>query len=123
MPPKILELYQRYLDQGRFEEAYEIWSQAAENHLTLQLNYAKLPSKCKGKGKAPTFRTQTLAERDSIDAGAATEWRHRLSRLVRKCLELEARVKSALHTPFEGGTHKFALATKLHTDIVYSGKK
>ena len=42
--------------------------------------------------------------------------------MVRECLELEAIIQSAMHTPFERGTPKFALAKKLHTDIVYSGR-
>ena len=58
-----------------------------------------------------------------VEAGAATAWRLRLSRFVRKCLELEARIKSSFHEPLLIGTAKYILAKKLHTDIVYSGRR
>ncbi len=59
--PKVQERDPERLSQGLFTDAYDIWNQAIENHLALQLNKAKLPSTCKGKGKVPTFILQTLA--------------------------------------------------------------
>ena len=108
-----------------FTAAYAIWSEAAENHLTLQLKSRRLPSKCKGRRQVPNFKTQTLAAKGThrIGAGAATEWGLRLSKLIRKCQELEARLKSAFHITIERGTERFALAKALHVDIIYSGRK
>ena len=57
-----------------------------------------------------------------VQAGAATAWRLRLSKFVRKCLELEARLKSSFQEPLLPGTEKFTLANRLHTDIILSGR-
>ncbi len=86
LSPAAERKYREHLAQGRFTEAYDIWNQAAENHLALQLKSAKLPRKCQGKGKVPTFKTQTLAALGTrlVETGAATEWSLRLCKLIRK---------------------------------------
>ena len=90
--------FETCLERGHFTEAYEIWNKAAERHLALQLKSTTLPAKGAGKGTVPTFKTQPLAANGiyRVEAGAATAWRLRLSRFVRKRLELEAIIKKIL---------------------------
>jgi hypothetical protein len=124
LPPFLKAKYDELLEQGLFTEAYDIWNKTAETHLGLQLKDAKLPNKCKGKGKVPTFKTQSLAAQGTrlIEAGAATQWSLRLGKLIRKCLELESRLKRNFYAPIEPGTESFALTKALQVDIVYSGR-
>jgi hypothetical protein len=117
--------FQRYIDDGNFEDAYSAWNQAAENMLALQTKNQQLPKKCKGKGKVPTFRTQPLAAVGTrrIESGAATEWRLRLCKLTRRCLELEARIKQSLQVALILGHANFALAKALTAQIMISGSE
>ncbi len=116
--------FEECLSQGKFTDAYATWNKTAEDHLALQIKTDTLPSKCRGKGNISTLKTQTLAAIGTyrIEAGAATAWRLRLSRSIRKCLELEARITNSFQQPLVPGTDDHRLAKKLHTYIVYSGR-
>ena len=115
--------FHQHLDDGKFEVAYSAWNKAAENLLALQTKRQQLPAKCKGKGKVPTFRTQPLAAVGTrlVESGAATEWRLRLCKLTRRCLELEARLKRSMQVALILGQAQFALAKSLTAQIMTSG--
>ncbi len=91
--------------------------------MALQTTKHKLPKKCKGKGKVPTFRTQHLATvgTRTVISGAATEWRLRLCKLTRRCLELEARIKKSMQVALILGHANFALAKTLTAQIMVTG--
>ena len=121
--PNERKVFHQNLLDGKFEEAYSAWNKAAENLLALQTKKQQLPAKCKGKGKAPTFRTQPLAAVGTrlVESGAATEWRLRLCKLTRRCLELEARIKRSMQVALILGHAQFALAKALTAQIMTSG--
>ena len=118
-------LFETLLREGNFEEAYQIWSKAAEAMLAFQLHSAALPKKCAGRGLEPSFKTQTLSAKGvhSLDAGAATIWRLRLSRLIRRCFELEARLTRFLRDSSTFSERDFAPAKQLYVTIIKSARE
>ena len=52
--------FQKLLPEGELTRAYAIWNVAAEGHLALQLKNLKLPTKCSGRGKVPTFQNTAI---------------------------------------------------------------
>ncbi len=90
----------------------------------MQTEKHRLPTKCKGRGNTPSFKTQPLAARGTyrVEAGAATEWRLIPGKLIRRSLELEARVKRSDHVAIAPGDNDFALARTLHAQTITTGR-
>ncbi len=56
-----------------------------------------------------------------VVSGAATEWRLRLCKLTRRCLELEARIKKSMQVALILGHANSALAEALTDQVMTTG--
>ncbi len=113
LSPQQEDNFHTLLLEGEFTRAYAIfWNEAAEDLLVLQTKKHRRPTKCNGRGSTPTFKTQPLAARGTfrVEAGAATEWKLILSKLIRSCLGLEAMINRAFQLALAPGYASFARA-------------